>query len=373
MHVLVSLATHGWHPAAWRVSGVAKFDAGATFPAMARMAERAGVDAVLLGLPAPGANDRANGTLDIIRLDPLPLLGSLIGVTSRIGLCAYWPADVAEPYHVARVFATLDHLSGGRTGWMAGLATDAELGSRYRYHDMPPPGLDREARLAELVDVARQLWDSWEDRGFVVDKASGTFADPAAVHPIDHAGRFFTVRGPLNVPRPLQGQPVILHQDRPAGAARAAAAASAELVIATCATIAEARAARQDWRAEAERQGRDPDSLRFIVAMLPILAETAGGATQRASALDALAGSEAGPVRLIGTPEDCAGRIGEWHAAGACDGIDLRPAVIPHDLPLIADGLMPALRRQGLTTPAPAGVTLRSTLGLRRYPSRFAA
>ncbi len=199
MHVLISLAAHGWHPAAWRFSGAPKFDAGATFPAMAQLAERAGADALLFGLPVTGPDRRASGTVDITHLDPLTLLGSLIGVTSRIGLCAWWPADVAEPYHVARVFATLDHLSGGRTGWMAGLASEAELGGRYRYLELPSPGLDREARLAELVDVTRQLWDSWEDRGFVADQASGSFADPAAVRPIDHAGRFFTVRGPLNV------------------------------------------------------------------------------------------------------------------------------------------------------------------------------
>jgi alkanesulfonate monooxygenase SsuD/methylene tetrahydromethanopterin reductase-like flavin-dependent oxidoreductase (luciferase family) len=371
MHVLISLAAHGWHPAAWRVSGAPKFDAGAAFPAMARIAEQAGAHALLFGLPAPGVDRRSSGAVDLTRLDPLTLLGSLIGVTSRIGLCAYWPADVAEPYHVARVFATLDHLSGGRTGWMAGLAGDAELGARYRYLDLPPPGLDREARLAELVDVTRQLWDSWEDRGFVADPASGAFADPAAVRPIDHAGRFFTVRGPLNVPRPVQGQPVILHQDRPAGAARALAAVSAELVVASCATIAEARAARRDWRAEAERHGRDPDDVRFIVAMLPILAETAAAAMQRAQELDALVPGEAAPVRLVGTPEDCASQIAEWHAAGACDGIDLRPAVGSRDLPLIAAGLMPSLRRQGLLTSA--GATLRSQLGLRRQPSRFAA
>ncbi len=107
--------------------------------------------------------------------------------------------------------------------------------------------------------------------------------------------------------------------------------------------------------------------------MLPILAETAAAATQRAQELDAFAPGEAAPVRFVGTPEDCAAWIAEWHATGACDGIDLRPAVNSHDLLSIADSVMPSLRRQGLLTPAPAGGTLRSQLGLRRPPNRFAA
>jgi alkanesulfonate monooxygenase SsuD/methylene tetrahydromethanopterin reductase-like flavin-dependent oxidoreductase (luciferase family) len=121
MHLLASLAAHGWHPAAWRVSGTAGFAGAAPFKAAAQTAERGGLDAVLLGLPTAPLAVRAAGRVDGLQLDPLPLLGLLIGATRRIGLGGYWPADVAEPFHVARVFATLDHLAGGRTGWIAGL------------------------------------------------------------------------------------------------------------------------------------------------------------------------------------------------------------------------------------------------------------
>ena len=376
MHLLASLANHGWHQAAWRVTDTPAFAAAAPFRAMARTAERGGLDAVLLGLPTAPRALREDTRVDGIRLDPLPLLGALIGATQRIGLCAWWPGDIAEPFHVARVFATLDHLAGGRTGWIAGLVGRAERGARFRKLNLPATDEDEAARLVELVDVARQLWDSWEDRGFVVDQASGTFADPAHVHPIDHAGRFFTVRGPLNVPRPPQGQPVILHRDVPAGAARQGAAASAEIVLAECATVAEAVAGRRDWRAMAQRHGRDPDCLRFTVRVMPILAESEAVALQREAELDRLAGGDkrrTGIPRIVGTPEQFADWLAQWHQAGACDGFDILPAVLPIDLDRVVDAVVPILRQRGLRPAGYTQATLRGHLGLRRAPSRFAA
>ena len=348
MHLLASLAAHGWHPAAWRVSGQAGFAGAAPFKAAAQTAERGGLDAVLLGLPTAPRAVRAAGRVDGLYLDPLPLLGLLIGATQRIGLCGYWPADVAEPFHVARVFATLDHLAGGRTGWIAGLEGRGELAGRVQRPDLPTDDKEAALRLAELIDVARQLWDSWEDRGFVVDQSTGTFADPERVHPIDHAGRFFTVRGPLNVPRPVQGQPVILHRDVPAGDARQGAAASAEIVLAQPATIAEAKQARADWRALAARHGRDADGLRYVVRTMAILAETEAAAARRAAELDGLMAPDAGVPRFVGTPEQFAAHLAEWHAAGACDGFDVLPAVLPIDLDLLVDAVVPLLRQRGL-------------------------
>ncbi len=357
MHLLVSLAAHGWHPAAWRTAAVPGFTAAAPYRAAAQAAERGGLDAVLLGMPGAPA--------DCLHLDPLPLLGAMIDATQQIGLGAFWPVDVAEPFHVARVFATLDHLSGGRTAWVAGRA--AALGERHR-HLAPPE--DATAREAEFIDVARQLWDSWEDRGFVADQASATFADPAHVHPIDHAGPYFTVRGPLNLPRPVQGQPVILHPDVPDGPARTAAAASAELVLARCATIAEAQALRVAWKAQAAAQGRDPAGLRLILRVMPILAETEDAAQARAAALDAAAD----PVpRFAGTPGQFAAWLAAWHGAGACDGFDILPAVLPVDLDLLVGSVVPVLRGQGLRRAGYEYRTLREHLGLARSPSRFAA
>jgi alkanesulfonate monooxygenase SsuD/methylene tetrahydromethanopterin reductase-like flavin-dependent oxidoreductase (luciferase family) len=358
VRLLASLAAHGWHPAAWRVSGAKGFDGVVPFKAMARTAERGGLDAILMGLPTVPMHKRTPG-LDTLHLDPLPLLGAMIAATERIGLAAWWPADVAEPFHVARVFATLDHLALGRIGWIAGLAGAAELAGRFQRLELPTSGPDAEARLAELIDVARQLWDSWEDRGFVVDQASGTFADPDHVHPIDHAGRFFTVRGPLNVPRPVQGQPVIFYRDRPA----APVVPGIEVVLAECATIEQARARRAEWNAPL-----------FIGRVMPILGESEAAARKRAAELDALVSVEATTApRFVGTPLQFAAWMADWQAAGACDGFDILPAVSTIDLELVVEAVVPELRRRGLRPAGYGGPTLRDGLGLQRAASRFAA
>ena len=355
MHLLASLAAHGWHPAAWRVSGQPGFGGGAPFVRAAQVAERGGFDAVLVGLPTASRAARATGKVDGLHLDPLPLMGLLIGATRHIGLCGYWPADVAEPFHVARVFATLDHLSGGRTGWIAGLGGPAELAGRFQRADLALSDADASARFVELVDVARRLWDSWEDKGFVVDQASGTFAASEHVHPIEHAGRFFTVRGPLNVPRPVQGQPVILHRDMPA------AAAGAEVVLAEPATMAEAKAGRAKWQSLSPK-------VRYVVRLEVILGETAA---KRAADLDAMV-TDSRP-RFVGTPEQLAAHFAEWHTAGACDGFDVLPGVMPVDLDLFVDEVVPRLRARGLRPKGYDRRTLREHLGLERPLSRFAA
>lgn len=375
MHLLVSLAAHGWHPGAWRVSGAAAFAGARPFRTMTQIAERGGLDAVLLGLPTAPVALRATGRIDAIQLDPLPLLGALIGATTHIGLAAFWPGDVAEPYNVARVFASLDHLSGGRTGWISGLAGPEELGAKYRSVALPATAEDAVARLTELIDVTRQLWDSWEDRGFVADQASGTFADSAHVHPIDHAGRFFTVRGPLNVPRPVQGQPVLFCRDLPQEARRDVAA-SAEVVLAGAMALNEARASRCDWRTLAAAHGRDPDALRFVVRMMPVLADSETEAYRRAAELDALgdvSGYRGAGLRFVGTPAQFADLLALWYGAAACDGFEICPAVLPVDLQTIVDAVVPLLRKRDLVRPSYEFGTLRQHLGLARAPSRFAA
>ena len=193
------------------------------------------------------------------------------------------------------------------------------------------------------------------------------------MHPIDHAGRFFTVRGPLNVPRPVQGQPVILHRDVPAGDARQGAAASAEVVLAQPANIAEAKQGRADWRTLAARHGRDADGLRYVARTMAILAETEAAASRRVAELDGLATPDAAVPRFVGTPEQFAAHLAEWHAAGACDGFDVLPAVLSIDLGVLVDAVVPLLRQRGLVRLGYDSTTLRGHLGLQRAESRFAA
>ena len=196
----------------------------------------------------------------------------------------------------------------------------------------------------------------------MVDQSTATFSDPEKVHPIDHAGRFFTVRGPLNVPRPIQGQPVILYRDRPS----ATVVPGIEIVLAECATIAAAKTRRAEWQTVGPVQ--------FIARVTPILAETDAAAIERAAVLDALvpAVGKSAP-RFVGTPQKFAAWMAEWHAAGACDGFDVLPAVSTVDLDLVVDAVVPLLRQQGLRPAGYDGPMLRDLLGLRRPASRFAA
>src|SRR5262249_31663158 len=158
--------------------------------------------------------------------------------------------------------------------------------------------------------------------GFVVDQASALFADPERVHPITHAGRFFTVRGPLNVPRPVQGQPVIVHRDMSRGPARTGIAASAEIVLGEAVTAEAATAERSAWRTRAAASGRGPESLRYVVRVMPILAETAEAAHRRAQDLDRMAqGLDGAPaMRFVGTPAGFAAQLADWTGREACDG-----------------------------------------------------
>ena len=207
----------------------------------------------------------------------------------------------------------------------------------------------------------------------MVDQSTGTFADPERVHPIDHAGRFFTVRGPLNVPRPVQGQPVILHRDMPAGDARQGAAASAEIVLAQPATIADAKQARADWRALPPGTAATPTACAMSRARWRSWRRPRLPRPERAAELDGMMAPDAGVSRFVGTPEQFAAHLAEWHAAGACDGFDILPAVLPIDLDLLVDAVVPLLRQRGLVRTGYASTTLRGHLGLQRAASRYAA
>ncbi len=363
MRLLLSARQHGWHPAAWRVAEGPVFATSALLD-LARRAEQAGFDAVLFGQPALPDAAPCDGREERLHLDALPLMGAAIATTARIGLGGHWPFDVAEPFHVARVLATLDHLSGGRAAWITGMSGADMLRRRYPY--LPPLDDDAAARrAAELVEVAASLWDSWEDRGFVADQASGLFADPARVHPILHEGPFFAVRGPLNVPRPVQGRPVIIHHDRGPGPLRRAIAPLADVILADCPTQADARAL-QDSLAAA-RHGGAP---LLVISVMPVLAHSDADAARRAQALDALAPCRT--PRFVGTPDGFAAVLSRWHDASACDGFDLRPAAVPQDLDLICERVLPMLGRAPFPPAAHPGATLRDRLGLQRPASKFA-
>jgi alkanesulfonate monooxygenase SsuD/methylene tetrahydromethanopterin reductase-like flavin-dependent oxidoreductase (luciferase family) len=372
LHLTVSLAGSGYHPAAWHVSALPAYPNAAAIQAMARTAERGKLDAILLGLPVEGPEGGSDGRVNTIQLDPLPLLGSLIGVTREIGLGAVWTIDFTEPYNVARVFATLDHLSYGRIAWIVRMFGTAALRPRIGRSCEVDDVVAYCARAGEFVDLVKELWDSWEDEAFALDKTSGMFVDPDRVHPINHIGPVFSVRGPLNVPRPPQGNPVLVQAEPVLVAGRQFVASTADVVLTSCTSLAQAGACYQELHTLATNSGRDPDALRVLADMMFVLGETEAAAQRRAAELDALIPLSAGKPRFVGSPQQFAELLVAWREQHACDGFNLLPAVLPNDLDMLVDGVIPLLRQRGAFRRDYTGKTLREHLGLARPRSQYA-
>jgi alkanesulfonate monooxygenase SsuD/methylene tetrahydromethanopterin reductase-like flavin-dependent oxidoreductase (luciferase family) len=373
LHLTVSLTGSGYHPAAWSVSPLPVGLGVAGLQAMARTAERGRLDAILLGLPIGGAAVGEAGGANTMQLDPLPLLGSLIAVTQRIGLGAAWSVDYTEPYHVARVFATLDHLSHGRTGWIARMFGAGSLAPLIGRSGGPDDPAAYCARADEFIDVVRRLWDSWEDEAYALDKPSGMFVDPHLVHPINHVGAHFAVRGPLNVPRPPQGNPVLVQEDPTMRIGRCFAAAMADVLLTSCAALPQAAARYRELHALAVDRAQRPEPPLILANMMVVLEATEAAAKRRAAALDALVPPAPGCApRFVGTPEQFVELVIGWGQQSACDGINVLPAVLPTDLDALVDDVVPWLRRLGLFRSDYTGSTLRDHLGLARPRSQFA-
>lgn len=424
----VSGSHGGWrHPEA-----DTDFLSAAYYARLGRLLEEGRFDLVFLAdiLAVPdrlrGSTDSQlrHGALGALRLDPLLVLSALAATTSRVGLACTVSTTYFEPYAVARALATLDHLSGGRAAWnivtsfqeaeARNFGRDAHLGREERYD-----------RADEFMEVSCALWDSWGDGALVRDPAEPLFADPARVRRVDHEGRWFRVRGPLNVSRPPQGRPVFVQ----AGASdrgRDFAARWAEVVFVTHPSIEANRAFREDIRARAARFGRDPDSVKVLPGIAPIVAETREAAEADRALLEELTHPEAGLSTLAyhldvdlsalpqdevlpegievpgvqghfrevaemtrksglplaklgrqygagrntrafcGTAEDVAGRMEEWFRAGACDGFMLQVPYLPGALERFVRLAVPELRRRGLFRHEYEGTTLRDHLGLAR-------
>jgi alkanesulfonate monooxygenase SsuD/methylene tetrahydromethanopterin reductase-like flavin-dependent oxidoreductase (luciferase family) len=371
LHLTVSLAGSGYHPAAWHVSPLSARPDAAAIQAMARTAERGKLDAILLGLPIDGPVGgirHANTT----QLDPLPLLGSLIGVTRQIGLGAAWTVDYTEPYNVARVFATLDHLSYGRTAWIAPMFGTAALEPRIGRPGGPDDPAAYCARAGEFIDVVGKLWDSWQDEAFALDKSSGMFVDPDLVHPIHHVGAHFSVRGPLNVPRPPQGNPVLVLEDPTTTIGRQFVATTADVLLTSCASLPTAIARYRELHALSVGRTRCPDPPRILANMMVVLDDTEAAAQRRAVALDALVPPATAVPRFVGTADQFVETLLTWRQHDACDGFNILPAVLPTDLDRLVDTVVPRLGRLGLFRSDYTGKTLREHLGLERPRSQYA-
>jgi len=317
-----------------------------------------------MGYPAQSSELAPPESAEAIRLDPLSLAAALIAGTRSIGLAAVAPATYLEPFNVARAFSALDLLSRGRAAWCVDIAwRKPDVGNFSRLADVDPNTL--EARTREFLDVVFALWDSWDEGSLVFDKANAIFTDHTKVRRINHVGAFFKVEGPLNSPRPAQGRPVIILTDSAAGDL---VVETADVVLISPRTMTEAVGQSRWLKAGAEALGRD---LVVLADIMPVLDHAGASGEARRKTLDAL-GDPGEALSFVGSPAGLADLMQAWVESGACDGFNLRPAVLPDDLLAFVDGAAPELRRRGLLARRGTGATLRERLGLAQPTSRYA-
>jgi FMN-dependent oxidoreductase (nitrilotriacetate monooxygenase family) len=271
---------------------------------IARILERGKFDflffADVLATPRRYGNDLKDpirrGTQGAVGLDPTMVVASLAGATDKLGLAVTKSATYYTPFDIARAFATLDHLSGGRMAWNVVTSLSQAEGQNFGYDDM----LDhdqRYERAEEFLEVAFALWRSWEPDALVEDTATGVFADPERVHAIDHVGEFFKVRGPLNVPRSPQQRPVIIQ----AGASprgKDYAARWAEAVFEIEPSADNRRAYYRDLKARVARFGRDPSRVLVFPAMMPFIGASAAEAREKQAMHNELADPVSGLITM---------------------------------------------------------------------------
>ena len=367
----------------------------------------------------------------IAQFEPLTLLSAIAAVTHHIGLVSTATTSYNEPFHVARKFASLDHLSGGRAGW--NIVTSAqEQEARNFGRDTHFEHELRYRRAAEFTEIVKGLWDSWDDDAFVRDKASGIFSKPGAMHRLDHHGEFFDVSGPLNVPRPPQGHPVLVQAGQ-SDTGREFAARFAEVVFTGQFNAKSAHAFRDDMRARVAAAGRSPEHLKILPGVSVIVGRTdaeaeeqfqflqeridigvalqmltshVGGFDFSTYPLDGLVpeipannATKGAALQIMefarvenltlrqvalriassrhlnvlrGSGATIADTLEQWFADGACDGFNIMPAYLPGALDGFCRFVVPELQRRGIFHTAYEGRTLRENLGLPRPASRHA-
>jgi len=433
LHLNINALHSGFVPSAWRLpaSDPRAFVDVQHYVRVARIAEAAKFDAIFLADNASIA-DQIHFR-PITALEPTLLLACVAAATTHIGLVATVSTSYNEPYNIARRFATLDHVSGGRAGW--NVVTTADAGSARNFgRGAPPDHGQRYARADEFTALVKALWDSWEDDAFIGDKAGGRFVDTGRLQPVAHHGAFFDVHGPLNLPRPPQGHPV-LFQAGGSDDGRELAARHAEAVFSAAQSFEEALAYRRAIQARAEALGRGPNAVKVLPGLTTIIGATEAQARQRRDALvdlipwdyslNRLAGTlgiDAGRLELdaplpddlavpangnhtffratlaaaqgrnltvralirelagggghrviVGTPEQIADDIEHWFRDGAADGFNLMPDALPDGLQDFVDGVVPILQRRGIFRTEYTGATLRDHLQLARPAGRAPA
>jgi alkanesulfonate monooxygenase len=423
----------GHHVASW-LDESAQIDAGTNFRHYAELAsisESAKFDLMFLA----DALATRDGRLDALKrwpqymayFEPLTLLSAIAALTNRIGLVATATTSYNEPYNVARKFASLDLISGGRAGW--NVVTSSNQSEAYNFgreahfeHDA------RYDRASEFVDVVRGLWKSWDDDAFVRDRATATYFDPERLHELNHAGAHFRVKGPLNVARSPQGEPV-LFQAGSSEAGRELAARTAEAVFTPQTYVEPAREFYADLKGRMRKYGREPWRLKVMPGLNPIVGRTLAEAKEKYEHLQSLIhpdvglellgyslgkfdlrpydidgplpdaveryGTNAGQTAfrqilgwartekltirqlyqrfagargqrtVIGTASMIADDMALWFDSHAVDGFLIQPATLPGGLNDFVALVIPELRDRGLFRCEYEGATLRENMGLK--------
>lgn len=423
------------HTGAWRYPG-AYPDANFNFQHMKRFIqtlERAKFDAffmadhlAVLNMPV----DSLKRSHTVTSFDPLTLLPALAAVTERIGLVATASTTYDQPYHIARKFASLDHISGGRAGWNLVTTSNPDAAQNFGMDEHMAHG-DRYRRAREFFDVVTGLWDSFADDAFVRDVESGIYFDPDKMHVLNHKGEFLSVRGPLNIARPIQGWPVIVQ----AGASedgRQIAAETAECVFTAQPTLAAGQKFYADVKGRMEKAGRNPDYMKILPAAMVLVADSVQEAQDRRAKLDSLVHEASGIASLsialgtdaskfdpdgplpeipesnqsktarqnvidlakrtnmtvrqlaqrlggysglafVGTAKTIADDMEQWLEQRGSDGFTVNFPYLPAGLKDFCEHVIPELQRRGIFRAEYQGTTLRENLGLPRPENRFFA
>lgn len=432
IHLNAFLMGVGHHEAAWRHprTDVRNLTDVKHFQRLAQLAERGKLDSVFFA-DGLAVGPRVKHNTQAI-FEPITLLTAMAVATEHVGLIATATTGYIEPYTLARGFASLDHISGGRAGWNIVTSAGEDEAANFGIDGIPDHA-GRYRRAAEFVDVATALWDSWEDDALVLDESTGIFADPDRVHRIDHDGEHFTVRGPLNSPRSVQGRPLLV-QAGSSESGKDFAGRYAEAIFTAQRSVEDGKAFYRDVKVRAVKFGRSADEVKILPGIVPFIGPTEDAALEleqqftdlispeyslrqlsqmlgvdlTAHALDAplpalppieqiqgnksryqlvkdLAGSESLTVRQLiaklgggrghrtfaGTAEQVADNLELWFTEGAADGFNIMPPYLPGGLEDFVEQVVPILQRRGLFRTDYTASTLRGHYGLAHRPSRY--
>jgi len=420
------------HTGAWRYPGATP-DANFNFAALKsyiQKLEKAKFDAFFMADHLAVLNMPVNAlkrSHTVTSFEPFTLLSALAAVTDRIGLMATASTTYDEPYHIARRFASLDHISGGRAGWNIVTTSNPDAALNFGL-DEDVDHDERYVRAREFYDVVTGLWDSFADDAFVRDVEAGVYFDPERMHVLAHKGKHLSVRGPLNIARPVQGWPVII-QAGASEAGRQLAAETAEVVFAAGADLAAGKAFYADVKGRMVKAGRDPDSMKILPGAFVVVGDTVEEAVAKRAKLDSLVHYDSGigslnsmlgfdvsgydpdgplpeipqtnasqsardrvlqaaqrgltirqlaqrvgsygGLAFVGTPQTIADEMQRWLDEEGSDGFNIMFPYLPEGLDDFVDKVVPELQRRGLFRTEYEGATLRENLGLARPENQF--